>query len=544
MNFAGSDGERAFRAEVHDVLGKPAIRDALAALRARDEREPDVRPLYRELGRHGLLAVSWPVEYGGRGASHAEAAVVIEELVRGGVPDMLHVLSVQIVGLFLLQAGSAEQKAHHLPAMAAGERFATVLYTEPEVGSDLASLTTSAVRDGDGYRLSGVKVYGLKSAVSDLGLCAVRTRQGATKYEGISLFLVDLHSDGVRHSRIASVADEQFDRVELDDVRVGADALLGSEGGGWSLLTRCLAIERTGLDYSLKAERWYTAALAALDPQTVGGEVLAQVGRYGAAVTEGRLLAWDVISRLGGGALDPAAAAIAKYHTSETAQEVAVWGAQAHGHGYARHALDADCVGVLEAGYREAPGLTLSAGTSEMMLELVASSVLDRTDPQPDPVLERIVQTVRARLATVPRDRTEVLAALREVDALGFEAPVDAGGFDLGLSCGITVCVELGRRALPDVYGSALLAVDALTAGNDPNAAAALVSGEPPVLAAGLDAVSTGPAGHAPAGHRIGAGWALTGTIVLDEPGPDTAACCVPFLAEGEVRLVLLPAAD
>lgn len=380
MNFGASDAENALRAEVHDVLSEPTVRDALAAIKDSGDREPDVRPLYRELARHGLLAVSWPKEYGGRAASHAEAAAVIEELVRGGVPDTPHVLSVQIVGLFLLQAGSEEQKARYLPALAAGECFASVLYTEPEVGSDLASLRTSAVRDGDGYRVSGVKVFGLKSGMSDLGLCAVRTGQGATKYDGISVFLVDLHAEGVRHSTIASVADEQFHRIELDDVRVGADALLGAQGEGWALLTRCLAIERTGLDYSLKAERWFTAALAGIEPGSADDALLEQVGRHGAAVTAGRLLAWDVISRLDRGLLDPTAAAKAKYHTSETAQEVATWAALVHGYGYGQHELTAADAAVLEAGYREAPGLTLSAGTSQIMLELVASSGFDRGD--------------------------------------------------------------------------------------------------------------------------------------------------------------------
>jgi alkylation response protein AidB-like acyl-CoA dehydrogenase len=552
VNFAGSSSECAFRAEVRDVLAKPSVRDALDAVRPGGGREPDVRPLYRELGRHGLLAVSWPAEYGGRGASHADAAAVIEELVRGGVPDMLHVLSVQIVGLFLLQAGSAEQKARHLPVMAAGERFATVLYTEPEVGSDLAALTTSAVRDGDGYRLRGVKVYGLKSGMSDLALCAARTGPGATKYDNISLFLVDLHADGVRRSTIASIADEQFDRIELDDVRVGADALLGGEGEGWSLLTRCLAIERTGLDYSLKAERWYAAVLAGLDDGAARGDLLAQVGRYGAAVRQGQLLAWDVIRGLDRGALDPAAAAIAKYHTSETAQEVAVWAADAHGHGYAMHGLDDAPVAVLEAAYREAPGLTLSAGTSQIMLELVASSALDRPDALPDPVLERITQMVRARLSGIPGDPGDVKAALRDVDAFAFEAPATANGFELGLTCGLAVCMELGRRALPDVYIGGLLAMDALVTASAASAAGptalAVAAGELLVVPAGLDLVpagshqAAGPGRRRPQARRGTSGWTLCGTVTLDERGPETAACVLPAVAGGEVLLALLPA--
>ena len=377
MDFGETGREAELRAEVRVALADPEVRAELDRLRDSADREPDVRPLYRMLGRRGLLAVSWLVEYGGRGAAHTEAAAVIEELVRGGVPDMMHVLSVQIVGLFLLQAGTPAQMAARLPALAAGERFATVLYTEPYVGSDLAALRTVARPDGDGYVLTGEKTYGLKAGMSDLALCAARTGEGASKYDGISLFLVELDAVGVTRSHIDSIADDRFDRVVLDGVRVGRDALLGDEGEGWSLLTRCLAIERTGLDYSLKAARWYEAALDGIDADTDDAALLEQLGRLGAAVDSGRFMAWTVISQLDEGEADPTAAAMAKYHTSEIAQEVAVWASTVHGLGYAVHDLPGASLALLEAAYREAPGLTLSAGTSQIMLELVASSAFD-----------------------------------------------------------------------------------------------------------------------------------------------------------------------
>jgi alkylation response protein AidB-like acyl-CoA dehydrogenase len=375
VNAGSGAAEEALRAEVRAALAEAPVARALAAVMESDDREPDVRPLYRELGRRGLLAVSWPREYGGRGAAHREAAAVVEELVLAGVPDMPHVLSIQIVGLFLLQAGSADQKERYLPALAAGERFATVLYTEPEVGSDLAALRARAVREEDGYRLSGTKVYGLKSAFSDFALCAMRTGDGPTKYDGISLFLLDLCAPGVTRSTIGSVADDRFDRVDLRDVPVGAENLLGTEGDGWGLLTRCLAIERTGLDYSLKARRWFDATVSGLAATGVDDALLAEIGRYGAAVETGRLLAWDVLGGLDRGEADSTAAAMAKYHTSVTAQRIAEWGALVHGSDYRARDLAPAGARVLESGFREAPGLTLSAGTSEMMLELVASSL-------------------------------------------------------------------------------------------------------------------------------------------------------------------------
>jgi alkylation response protein AidB-like acyl-CoA dehydrogenase len=516
------------RDEVRRVLATDEVRAELAAL-GEGGPEPDVRPLYRALGRHGLLAVSWPVRYGGRGASHADAAAVVEELVLGGVPDMLHVLSVQIVGLFLLQAGTEQQKARHLPAMASGERYATVLYTEPGVGSDLASLTTAAVRDGDGYRLSGTKVYGLKSGVSDLGLCAVRTSTGATKYDGISLFLIDLAGSGVRRGNIASFADEQYDYVELRDAYAGPGDLLGAEGQGWSLLTRCLAIERTGLDYSLKAQKWFDAAVRGLAADGTDDALLAEIGRHGAAVTAGRLMAWNVTRRLDDSAapLDPALAAMAKYHTSETAQEVAVWAALTHGPGYLEP--DDAAAALLEPAYREAPGLTLSAGTSQIMLDLIASSALERPETATDPVLERLARSLQGALAAADDPR----ATLADFGAFGFEAPLAADGFELGLGSGVAVAVELGRQALPDIYGPAALAVAAAAAAGDLKTAGAIAAGELAVLAAPLPA--------AVCASRHADGWRLHGRTVL-ATGVAGTACLLPVHGPDGVELFLLPA--
>lgn len=165
-------------------------------------------------------------------------------------------------------------------------------------------------------------------------------------------------------------------------------------------------------------------------------------------------------------------------------------------------------------------------------------------DLSPDPVLDRINRTVQTRLAAlgVGQDGTGAgeLAALRDIDALAYEAPVGAGGFDLGLACGVVVCTELGRRALRDVYTDSLLVVDALAAGDDHGATAASVTaGELPVVAGGLDVVSVGGRERL-AARRVAGGWELSGTVVVDDAGFSAAACCVPLVADDEVVLALL----
>lgn len=375
MRFGFTEEQERFRAEVRGTLRSARVRAAATAATGVDGVEPDARPLYRLLGELGLLAVHWPVEFGGAGRPLTDAAIVAEELVRAGVPDTLHVNTIQIVGQFLLMAGSDEQRRRYLPALARGESFASVLYTEPDAGSDLGALRTVAEPDGDGYRLTGTKVFSLKTRFVDLGLCAARTTPGGGKYQGISLFLVGLDDPGVTVSVIPGIGDEHFHRVDLDAVRVDGGDLLGPRDEGWPLLNEALAIERTGLDYHLKAERWLDAAVAVLtDPEGDAGRDahLEQIGRWYGALTADHVLAWEVLTGLAADRVDQVSTAVAKYHSSELAQSIAMWAAGIPGPG--QRASRAGAVTTLDSALREAPGLTLSAGTSEVMLQIMAAA--------------------------------------------------------------------------------------------------------------------------------------------------------------------------
>ncbi|MFE0704995.1 acyl-CoA dehydrogenase family protein [Streptomyces sp. NPDC058872] len=375
MRFGFTEDQERFRADVRKTLRSAAVQAEAAAATGAFGVEPDARPLYRLLGELGLLAVHWPVEYGGQGRSLTDAAIVAEELVRAGVPDTFHVNTVQIVGQFLLMAGSDEQKRRYLPAIARGESFASVLYTEPDAGSDLGGLRAVAEPDGDGYRITGTKVFSLKTRFVDLGLCAARTTQGTGKYQGISLFLVDMRAPGVAVSMIPSIGDEHFHRVDLDAVAVPGANLLGTRDEGWPLLNEALAIERTGLDYYLKAEHWLDAALEALvegDPEAVSGDRLEQIGRWHGALEADHVLAWEVLTGIAADRVDQVSTAVAKYHSSELAQSIAAWATDIPSP--EQRADRTRATVTLESAYREAPGLTLSAGTSEVMLQIMAAS--------------------------------------------------------------------------------------------------------------------------------------------------------------------------
>lgn len=371
MRFGFTEEQQRFRADVRQALRTAEVRAAIAEATPCYGVEPDMRSLYRLLGELGLLAVHWPTEFGGAGRPHTDFAIVAEELVRAGVPDTLHVNTIQIVGQFLLMAGTTEQKRRHLPALALGERFASVLYTEPDAGSDLGALRTVAEPDGDGYRITGTKVFSLKTRFVDYGLCAARTTPETGKYQGISLFLVDMNAPGVTVSVIPGVSDEQFHQVELDSVPVSGDDLIGQRDQGWPLLNKALAIERTGLDYHLKAERWLAAALEVLADRDADAH-LEQIGRWDGELAADHALAWEVLTGLADDRVDEVAAAVAKYHSSELAQSIALWAADLPSP--AERASRTSAAMILDSAHREAPGLTLSAGTSEVMLQIVAAA--------------------------------------------------------------------------------------------------------------------------------------------------------------------------
>jgi alkylation response protein AidB-like acyl-CoA dehydrogenase len=354
MDFDQEQADADFRAHVRKLLREPEVR-----------AETDERALYRLLGERGLLGVAWPRAYGGLGKSFAELAVVAEELVHAGIPDTLFVNGIQTVGQLLLLAGSESQRETLLPRLARGELSASVLYTEPDAGSDLGALTCSAERVQHGFRINGTKVFNLKSSITDFGLCAARTSAEGSKYAGITLFLVDLRAGGVRVAGLESLPDEDFHVVTLDDVKVGEKDVVGEIGDGWALLARALPLERIGVDFVGRAERWYAEACAA-DGETAPEEI----GRYGARVECARLLSRRTVLGVTHDEGDQAVnSAMAKWYASELAAGIGGWAWQ--------RSFPGAVSAVLSSAYREAPGLTLSGGTSEMMLHTLAGQLTD-----------------------------------------------------------------------------------------------------------------------------------------------------------------------
>jgi alkylation response protein AidB-like acyl-CoA dehydrogenase len=193
----------------------------------------------------GWAAVAWPTEYGGRGASVLEQLVYAEETTRARVPNPLNIIGINNIAPALMQYGTDDQKQRLLPRMLRADDLWCQGMSEPESGSDLASLRTRAVRDGDHFVVNGQKIWTSLGHRADWCQLYVRTDPDAQKHKGISCFIVDMSLPGITTRPLVTLnGDEDFAEVFLTDVRVPADAMLGPLNDGWKVATSTLSYER------------------------------------------------------------------------------------------------------------------------------------------------------------------------------------------------------------------------------------------------------------------------------------------------------------
>ena len=199
-----------------------------------------------DLAADGWVGITWPEEYGGRGLGALENYVVIEELARARAPELVGRIGINLVGPTLLAHGTAAQKERFLPRILSASELWCQLFSEPDAGSDLASLATRAVPADGGYRVTGRKVWTSYAQFADWGLCLTRSDPDAPKrQQGITALIVDMHADGVEvHPLVQSTGEAEFNEVELHDVFVPAEQRVGNEGEGWTIAGSTLAHER------------------------------------------------------------------------------------------------------------------------------------------------------------------------------------------------------------------------------------------------------------------------------------------------------------
>jgi alkylation response protein AidB-like acyl-CoA dehydrogenase len=346
MDFGFTPEQQALREEVRAFLGGDEVQAILRDMGQRPFREELFSwKLHRMLADRGWLAAHWPIEYGGGGKTMIEMGIIAEEMIRAGVQHAPWALSVNIFGNAVLLLGNEEQKTQYLPPIARGEALCGDLYTEPDAGSDLASLR-------------------------------IRTDPDAARYRDLTLFVVDMHAPGVTVRPMWMLSDEQTNEVSLENVRVPAGNMVGAPGEGWRLLNTALSVERTGLDWTSLAARYLDAVMAMVKEKEVGGDriVRQRIAECYAELQVARLLVWRVVSGQALGEFNDVYSAMSKIYGSELAKRITRLGMEIGGMEALLTRWDGDPLadGWLEAHHRQAPGTTIAAGTTEIMLYLIA----------------------------------------------------------------------------------------------------------------------------------------------------------------------------
>jgi hypothetical protein len=245
----GSKGEREFREKVRAVLADPLPADWLGVGRLPAEAQGPFRERWRShLHAHGLLAVQWPVAYGGAGMSPLEQVIVAEECVTLGVPQggLNDNFGIQMLGSTLLKYGTTAQKETLLPAILSGEHKWCQGFSEPDAGSDLANVRTSASVDGDEWLINGQKIWTSYAHLATHIFVLCRTSKAAErKQQGLSILLVEIDQPGIEIRPLKTMTGEaEFNEVFLTDARCPVDAVLGEVGQGWTAAMTLLGFER------------------------------------------------------------------------------------------------------------------------------------------------------------------------------------------------------------------------------------------------------------------------------------------------------------
>ena len=326
------------------------------------------------MGLDGWLGVGWPREYGGRGFGQIEQQIFVNEALRADVP--LPSVTLQTVGPTLYEHGTPEQKASFLPRILAGEVHFAIGYTEPDAGTDLASLRTRAVRDGDEYVVTGQKIFTTGAHAADYVWLACRTDADAPRHKGISILIAATADPGYSWTPIITHdGAHHVNAVYFDNVRVPAAMLVGQENGGWRLITTQLNHERVMLGPAGRIDAMYHRIhdWAAEHDLLDRPDVRRTLGRTRAALRVNELLNWQVA----GAELNIADASATKIFGSDRIQRIGRDLAELLGrHGDLADADTAELSHWLDVQAKRNLVLTFGGGVNEIQRELIATAGL------------------------------------------------------------------------------------------------------------------------------------------------------------------------
>lgn len=348
-----------------------------------DEYVSYLRDWQRKLYQGGWAGISWPKEYGGRGATLMEQAIFQGELVRAGAPLLIGTIGLSLVGPTIIAMGTEAQKSRYLAPILSGDEIWCQGFSEPNAGSDLASLGTKAIRDGDDFIVNGEKIWTSLAQLADLCLLLVRTDTEAPKHKGITCLLADMHSEGISVRPLRQMSgDSGFNEVFFSNVRVPVSQVLGAVNQGWTTAIAALMNERANLGTGIQVA--FKRNLAALIARSH------TIERNGRRASEDPLIrqklaqayleleilrlntnrALTSLSKTGvpgpEGSIQKLSWSEWNQRTQQTAQEIL---------GPYGQLSDFDN-GIWQYGYLRTRGNTIEAGTSEIQRNIIAERVL------------------------------------------------------------------------------------------------------------------------------------------------------------------------
>jgi 3-oxocholest-4-en-26-oyl-CoA dehydrogenase alpha subunit len=381
--------QQALRKELREYFAQLLTPDVRARLGEPGEGSPLFRDVVRQIGTDGWLGIGWPQGYGGQGRPATDQFIFFDEVQRAGAPFPF--VTLNTVGPTIMRFGSDEQKSFFLPGILAGEINFAIGYTEPEAGTDLASLRTRAVLDGDEWVINGNKVFTSGANQADYVWLACRTDPEVAKHKGISIIVVPTASAGFKCTPIVTVGGNTTTATYYDDVRVPKGNVVGDANAGWQLITTQLNHERVGLAaMGGLAHRLWDEVAAWCRSTAAGGKgkkkkkmidvpwVQMDLARAHARLEAMKLLNWRMAAALDAGALKPADSSAVKVYGTETLVDVyrtllGVLGASGY---LPAGSPGAVLHGDVERAGRAAQINTFGGGVNEVQREIIASAGL------------------------------------------------------------------------------------------------------------------------------------------------------------------------
>ncbi|MEX0682706.1 MAG: acyl-CoA dehydrogenase family protein [Dehalococcoidia bacterium] len=383
MDFRFSPEEEAFRDEIRGFLraelpaGWSDSGGASGFGEASGDRYEFLRGFQRKLSAKGWLTLGWPKEHGGMAAGHMMQVIYAEEMSYNRAPTQVGV-GPDRVGPTIILAGTDAQRAQHLPGIAGAETVWCQGFSEPGSGSDLASLQTRAVLDGDYFVVTGQKIWTSLAHKADWCILLVRTDPDAPKHKGISYLLMDMRLPGIEVRPLIDLTGRHtFNEIFMDNVRIPRDCLVGELNQGWYIAAATLDFERSGINRVVAGSRIYEELVMHCRPTSVATNrpgVAAKLAELGLEFQIGRLLAYRVASMQARGEVPNAEASLSKVFGSELQQRLADAALNITGLAgqLTAGSAAAPLGGRLQEYYLSTAGLTIAAGTSEIQRNIIA----------------------------------------------------------------------------------------------------------------------------------------------------------------------------